>query len=158
MDKTSLCIWYDRDAEEAANFYCSLFPDSGVDAVSRSPSDFPGGKAGDVLTVEFHIGDSRFMGLNGHSKVDFTYAMSIVVDCDDQAEVDKYWDALGANGGKPSQCGWIQDRWGVQWQITPRRLTELMKDPDRARAKRAMDAMMDMVKLDIAAIEAAARG
>ena len=158
MDKVRICIWYDRDAEEAANFYCGLFPDSGVDAVNRSASDYPGGKQGDPLVVEFHIGDRAFMGLNGHTTFEFTPAMSIVVTCEDQAEIDRYWDALTSNGGKPGNCGWCQDRWGVQWQITPRRLGELLGDPDRAAARRAMDAMLKMHRIDIAALEAAAAG
>jgi predicted 3-demethylubiquinone-9 3-methyltransferase (glyoxalase superfamily) len=157
-DKIVPCLWYDGDAEAAANFYVSLFPDSRVDAVHRSPSDYPSGSAGDVLTVQFTLAGRHYLGLNGGPEFPFTEAVSFQIDCDDQAEVDRIWDAILAGGGKASQCGWISDRWGLSWQVTPRRLTQMIADPDRAAAQRAMQAMMTMVKIDVAALEKAFAG
>lgn len=147
------CLWYDGDAEAAARFYCSLLPDSRVDKVRRSPADTPSGPAGTVLTVEFTLMGQPYLGLNGGPAFRFTEAVSFQIHCDDQAEVDRLWSALTADGGQPSQCGWLKDRWGLSWQIVPRRLTELMAD--ERTAKRAMEAMMTMEKIDVAALERA---
>jgi len=158
MTRITPCLWYDGDAEEAANFYASIFPDSSVDAVHRSPADYPSGKAGDVLTVDFTVMGMKFMGLNGGPQFKFDEAISFQVHTEDQEETDRYWDALLAGGGKPTACGWINDRFGLSWQITPKRLSEMMTSSDRAAAKRAMDAMMQMVKIDIATLERAYAG
>ena len=157
-DKVKLCLWFDGDAEEAARFYVSLLPDSRIDAVNRSPADYPAGKAGDVLTVEFTLAGRQYVGLNGGAGSPFTQALSLQVECDDQAEVDRLWDAMVANGGTPVGCSWITDRWGLSWQIAPRRLTDMIASPDRAAAGRAMQAMMDMVKLDLPTLRAAFAG
>jgi predicted 3-demethylubiquinone-9 3-methyltransferase (glyoxalase superfamily) len=156
MSKISPCLWFDGQAEEAAAFYVSLFPNSRVDKVSRAPADFPSGSAGDVLTVEFTLAGETYVGLNGGPLFKFTEAVSLSVDCADQAEVDRYWEALTANGGAPAPCGWVKDKFGLSWQIVPRRLTELMNDADPGRARRAMEAMLQMSKLDVAALERAA--
>lgn len=158
MDKITPWLWFDGDAEEAANFYIGLFPDSRIDSVSRAPSDNPSTKKGDVLTVEFTLAGRRFAGLNGGSAFTFNEAVSLQIDCEDQAEVDRYWDALTADGGSESQCGWCKDRYGLSWQVVPRRLLELMKSPDQAVAERAMQAMMTMTRIDVAALEATAQG
>jgi len=158
MTRITPCLWYDGDAEEAANFYASIFPDSSVDAVHRSPTDYPSGKAGDVLTVDFTVMGMKFMGLNGGPQFKFDEAISFQVHTEGQEETDRYWDALLAGGGKPTACGWINDRFGLSWQITPKRLSEMMTSSDRAAAKRAMDAMMQMVKIDIATLERAYAG
>ena len=150
------CLWFDGKAEEAANFYVSLLPDSHVDRVWRSPADTPSGPEGMVLTVEFTLAGQPFMNLNGGPEFTFNEAVSFVIECDDQPEVDRLWDALGANGGEPGPCGWIKDRFGVSWQITPRRLTELTSDPDPDRARRAMEAMLQMGKIEIDELERAA--
>jgi predicted 3-demethylubiquinone-9 3-methyltransferase (glyoxalase superfamily) len=155
MEKIVPCLWFDGEAEAAANFYVSLFPDSRVDAVHRSPADYPSGQAGDVLTVQFTLAGRRYLGLNGGPIFHFTEALSLQIDCDDQAEVDRIWDAIIAGGGEASRCGWIKDRWGLSWQVTPRRLTEMMTSPDRAAAKRAMEAMMTMGKIEVAVLERA---
>lgn len=156
MDKISTFLWFDGQAEEAAEFYTGLFPDSSVDEVTRSPSDYPAGKAGDVITVAFTLSGRSFIAMNGGPGHPFTDAISLSIECEDQAEVDRYWEAL-SDGGEPVMCGWIKDRFGLSWQVTPRILPQLLADPDRAKAKRAMEAMMQMVKIDVAAIEAAAR-
>ena len=156
--KNTICIWYDRDAEEAARFYASVFPDSRVGAVHRAPSDYPSGKAGDVLTVEFTVVGISCIGLNGGPAFKHSEAFSFQIATDDQAETDRYWNAIVGNGGQESACGWCKDKWGLSWQITPRALTDAIADPDRAAAKRAFEAMMQMGKIDIAAIEAARRG
>ena len=155
MSKITPCLWFNGDAETAANFYVSLVPGSRIERVYRSPLDWPSGKAGDVLTVEFTVGDQPYLALNGGSEFSFNPAVSFQIHCEDQAETDRIWDAILADGGKPMACSWIQDRWGLCWQIVPRRLTQLMQDPDPERARRAMAAMMDMVKIDIAALERA---
>jgi predicted 3-demethylubiquinone-9 3-methyltransferase (glyoxalase superfamily) len=152
------CLWYAKDAEEAAKFYVSLLPNSRIDRVQKSPTDYPGGKAGDVLVVDFTLAGQGFMGLNGGNKIEHTDAVSFSVDCADQAEVDRLWDALTSNGGKAVACGWLQDRWGVRWQITPSMLPKLLADPDPAKAQRVFTAMMDMVKIDVATLEKAAAG
>ncbi|HTY65941.1 MAG TPA: VOC family protein [Alphaproteobacteria bacterium] len=158
MSKISPCLWFDGDAEEAARFYVSLLPDSRIERVQRSIMDGPWGKAGGVLVVEFSLAGQHFLALNGGMKVDYTHAISFSIDCADQAEVDRLWEAISANDGTPVQCGWIRDRWGVSWQIVPTALPKLLRDPDAAKAQRVMQAMMKMVKLDIAALERAAAG
>ena len=157
MSKTTICLWYARDAEAAARFYAATFPDTTVGAVSRAPSDFPDGKAGDVLTVEFTVMGIPCLGLNGGDAFSQSEAFSFQVSTEDQAETDRYWNAIVGNGGQESQCGWCKDRWGVSWQITPRALSEAMAKGGET-AKRAFDAMMPMQKIDVAAIEAAVRG
>ena len=156
--KNTICLWYDRDAEDAARFYASVFPDSSVNAVHRAPGDFPSGKEGDVLTVEFTVLGIPCLGLNGGPTFKHSEAFSLQVATVDQAETDRYWNAIVGNGGEESACGWCKDRWGLSWQITPIALAEAITDPDRAAAKRAFDAMMEMGKIDIAKIEAARRG
>jgi predicted 3-demethylubiquinone-9 3-methyltransferase (glyoxalase superfamily) len=157
MTKNTICIWYEKDAEAAANFYASVFPDSAVGAAHRAPSDFPSGKAGDALVVEFTVCGIPCVGLNGGPNFPQTEAFSFQIATDDQEETDRYWNAIVGNGGQESMCGWCKDRWGVNWQITPRVLTEAMAKGGGA-AKRAFEAMMQMRKIDVAAIEAAARG
>ena len=156
--KNTICLWYDGTALEAARFYAETFPDSAVGAVYRAPGDYPSGKEGDVLTVEFTVLGIPCLGLNGGPMFKHTEAFSFQVATDDQAETDRLWDAIVGNGGEESACGWCRDKWGLSWQITPRALTAAIADPDRAAAKRAFEAMMDMRKIDIAAIEAARRG
>ncbi len=156
--KNTVCLWYDRDAEEAARFYARTFPDSFVGAVHRAPGDYPSGKKGDVLTVEFTVMGIPCIGLNGGPAFKHNEAFSFQVSTVDQAETDRYWNAIVGNGGQESACGWCKDKWGVSWQITPRVLVEAITDPDPAVAKRAFEAMMPMKKIDIAAIEAARRG
>ena len=150
------CLWFDGQAEEAANFYTSLLPDSRIDKVWRTPADTPSGPAGTVLTVDFTVAGQHLQGLNGGDDFKFNEALSIVIECDDQAEVDRLWDALTANGGEPGPCGWLKDRFGLSWQITPKRLNELVSDPDPERARRAMEAMLKMGKIEIAELERAA--
>jgi 2-polyprenyl-6-hydroxyphenyl methylase/3-demethylubiquinone-9 3-methyltransferase len=156
--KNTICLWYDRDAEEAARFYARTFPNSSVGPVHRAPGDFPSGKKGDVLTVEFTVMGVPCLGLNGGPSVKHNWAFSFQVATSDQAETDRYWNAIIDNGGQESACGWCNDKWGVFWQITPIALTQAITDPDPAAAKRAFDAMMQMKKIDIATIEAARRG
>jgi predicted 3-demethylubiquinone-9 3-methyltransferase (glyoxalase superfamily) len=158
IPKIQPCLWYDGDAEDAANFYAATFPDSYVTAVHRAPVDYPAGRAGDVLTVEFTVLGMPFLGLNGGPAFRFDEAVSFQIATEDQAETDRYWNAIVGQGGQESACGWCKDRWGLSWQITPRALTEGMTDPDRAAARRVMEAMMTMGKIDVAAIEAARRG
>lgn len=155
--KNSICLWYNHDAEEAARFYASVFPDTRVTAVHRAPSDYPMGKAGDVLTVEFTVMEIPCIGLNGGDMFKHCEAFSFQVATDSQEETDRYWNAIVGNGGEASQCGWCQDRWGISWQITPRVLTEAMA-AGGAEAQRAFAAMMEMGKIDVAKIEAARRG
>ncbi len=156
--KTTICLWYDGDAEEAARFYARTFPDSAVRAVFHAPGDYPSGKQGDVLTVQFTVLGIPCLGLNGGPAFRQSEAFSFQVATADQAETDRYWNAIVGNGGQESECGWCKDRWGVSWQITPIALTEAIVDPDPAAARRAFDAMMQMRKIDIATIEAARRG
>ena len=156
--KNTICLWYERDALEAARFYAKTFPDSFVGAVSRAPGDYPSGKEGDVLTVEFTVMGIPCVGLNGGPAFRHSEAFSFQVATDDQAETDRLWDAIVGNGGQASQCGWCKDKWGISWQVTPRALMAAISDPDRAAARRAFAAMMQMGKIDIAAIEAARRG
>lgn len=157
ISKNTLCLWYDGNALEAAQFYAQTFPDSTVGAVHRAPGDFPAGKQGDVLTVEFTLMGLPCLGLNGGPMFKHSEAFSFQVATDDQAETDRLWDAIIGNGGQASVCGWCKDKWGLSWQITPRALTAAITHPDPAAAKRAFDAMMGMAKIDIAAIEAALR-
>ncbi len=156
--KNTICLWYDGDAEEAARFYAETFPDSSVDAVHRAPGDYPSGKQGDVLTVDFTVLGIRCIGLNGGPAFKHSEAFSFQVATDTQEETDRYWNAIVAGGGQESACGWCKDKWGLSWQISPRALTDAVMGSDPAAAKRAFDAMMQMKKIDIAAIEAAVRG
>jgi len=156
--KNTVCLWYERGAEEAARFYAKTFPDSSVGAVHRAPGDNPSGKEGDVLTVDFTVMGIPCIGLNGGPAFKQSEAFSFQVATKDQAETDRYWNAIVKNGGQESMCGWCKDKWGVSWQITPIVLTKAFTGSDRAAAKRAFDAMMQMKKIDIAKIEAARRG
>jgi 2-polyprenyl-6-hydroxyphenyl methylase/3-demethylubiquinone-9 3-methyltransferase len=156
--KNTLCLWFDGTAVDAATFYAATFPDSAVGTIFRAPGDYPAGKEGDVLTVEFTVVGIPCLGLNGGPAFKHSEAFSFQIATDDQAETDRLWNAIIGNGGQASECGWCKDRWGLSWQITPRALTAALADPDRAAAKRAFDAMMTMGKIDIAAIEAARRG
>ncbi|AZF64254.1 MULTISPECIES: VOC family protein [unclassified Pseudomonas] len=156
--KNTLCLWYNGTALEAATFYASLFPDSAVKAVHHAPGDYPAGKQGDVLTVEFTVLGIPCLGLNGGPAFPHTEAFSFQVATDDQAETDRYWHAIIDNGGQASACGWCKDKWGLSWQISPRVLTDAVTHPDPVIAKRAFDAMMTMTKIDVAAIEAAVAG
>lgn len=156
--KNTICLWYDGGAEEAARFYAATFPDSSVGTVLRAPGDFPSGTQGDVLTVAFTVMGIPCLGLNGGPAFRQSEAFSFQVATIDQAETDRYWDAIVGNGGQESACGWCKDKWGVSWQITPVILTRAICDPDPAAAKRAFAAMMAMKKIDVAAIEAALRG
>ena len=156
--KNTICIWYEGGAVDAANFYAKTFPDSAVGAIMRAPGDYPDGKQGDVLTVEFTVAGIPCIGLNGGPQFKQSEAFSFQIATDDQLETDRLWNAVVGNGGQESACGWCKDRWGLSWQITPRALTTAMADPDRAVAKRVFEAMMTMRKIDIAAIEAARRG
>ena len=150
------CLWFDGKAEEAAAFYTSLLPDSRVDKVWRSPADTPSGPAGMVLTVDFTLEGQRLQGLNGGPDFRFNEAVSFVIECDNQAEVDRLWDALTADGGEAGPCGWLKDRYGLSWQIVPRELIQLMDDPDPERARRAMEAMLKMGKIEVEELRRAA--
>jgi predicted 3-demethylubiquinone-9 3-methyltransferase (glyoxalase superfamily) len=156
--KNTICLWYDHDAEAAARFYAQTFPDSSGGAVHRAPGDFPGGKKGDALTVDFTVLGIPCVGLNGGPAFKQSEAFSFQVATETQAETDRYWNAIVGNGGEESMCGWCKDKWGLSWQITPIALTQAISDPDPAAAKRAFDAMMQMKKIDIATIETARRG
>jgi predicted 3-demethylubiquinone-9 3-methyltransferase (glyoxalase superfamily) len=158
MSKITPCLWFDGEAEEAAKFYVSLLPDSKIEVVQRNSVDSPGGKAGTVLVVEFTLAGQRFMALNGGMRFEYTHAVSFKIDCVDQAEVDRLWDALLANGGQTERCGWLKDRYGLSWQIVPSALPEYLGGADRAGAQRAMQAMLGMVKLDIAGLKKAYEG
>ena len=156
--KNTVCLWFDGDAEEAARFYAETFPDSSVHSVHHAPGDFPSGKQGDVLTVWFTVMGVECLGINGGDAFKHSEAFSFQVATEDQAETDRYWDAIVSNGGEESACGWCRDKWGLSWQITPVVLTQAVSNPDPTIAKRAFEAMMTMTKIDIAAIEAACRG
>jgi predicted 3-demethylubiquinone-9 3-methyltransferase (glyoxalase superfamily) len=158
MSKITPCLWSNGKAEEAANFYVSLLPDSRITKVQRSVMDYPGGKACSVLVVEFTLAGQSFMILNGGMDFEYTHAVSFSVDCADQAKVDRLWAALSAEGGAPVACGWVKDRYGLSWQIVPTILPKYLADPDQAKAKRVMQAMMNMVKLDIADLQRAYEG
>ena len=157
MSKISPCLWFASEAEEAARFYVSLLPDSRIDHVQKNVGDSPAGKDGTVLVVAFTLAGQSYIALNGGARPEHTHAISFSIDCADQAEVDRLWDGL-SQGGAVVQCGWLRDRYGVSWQIVPRILPKLLADPDRAKAARVMQAMMQMVKLDIAGLQAAAEG
>jgi predicted 3-demethylubiquinone-9 3-methyltransferase (glyoxalase superfamily) len=157
MSKISPCLWFDGEAEEAARFYVSLLPGSRIERVQKNVIDGPAGKAGTVLVVDFTLAGQRFMALNGGRRFEYTHAVSFKIDCADQAEIDRLWDALAA-GGRIEQCGWLEDRYGVKWQIVPRVLPELLADPDPAKAQRVMAALLGMVKLDIAGLRRAWEG
>jgi predicted 3-demethylubiquinone-9 3-methyltransferase (glyoxalase superfamily) len=157
MSKIAPCLWFDGEAEEAANFYVSLLPGSRIEHISRNSMDSPSGKAGAVLVVEFSLAGQRFIALNGGMRFEYTHAISFQVDCADQAEVDRLWDAL-SDGGAVEQCGWLKDRYGVSWQIVPTVLGGMLGDPDPVRAQRVMQAMLGMIKLDIAGLQAAYDG
>jgi predicted 3-demethylubiquinone-9 3-methyltransferase (glyoxalase superfamily) len=156
--KNTICIWYDREAEEAARFYAKTFPDSKVTGVHKAPADYPSGKKGDVLTVDFTVLGIPCMGLNGGPTFKHSEAFSFQIATNDQAETDRYWNAIVGNGGQESMCGWCKDKWGVNWQITPVVLSQSITDPDPAVAKRVFEVMMTMQKIDVAKIEAARRG
>jgi len=158
MSKITPCLWFDGNAEEAANFYVSLLPGSHVETVMRSPADNPSTPAGAVLVVDFTLAGQRFTALNGGPDFAFTEAVSFVIDCEDQAEVDRLWDALIAGGGSPSQCGWLKDRYGLSWQIIPRQLGEILGSPDAEGSRRAMEAMLKMTKIDVAELRRAFAG
>ena len=155
--KNTVCLWYDGCAEEAASFYATTVPDSSIGPVYRAPADFPSGKKGDVLTVEFTVMGIPCLGLNGGPGVPHNWAFSFQVATTDQEETDRYWQAIVGNGGEESECGWCRDKWGIFWQITPIALTKAIANPDAAAARRAFEAMMTMKKIDIATIEAALR-
>jgi predicted 3-demethylubiquinone-9 3-methyltransferase (glyoxalase superfamily) len=158
MPKITPNLWFDGQAEEAAEFWTRIFPNSRVDRVYRSPADYPSGRKGDVVTVDFTLDGQQFTGINGGPDFTFDEAISFLIDCKDQAEVDRYWDALTAGGGEPGPCGWLKDRYGVSWQVVPHRLDELLNSDDRDAAGRAMEAMLQMGKLDVAELEAAYAG
>jgi predicted 3-demethylubiquinone-9 3-methyltransferase (glyoxalase superfamily) len=157
MNKNTICLWYNHDAEDAARFYAEVFPNSRVGAITRAPADYPAGKEGDVLTVEFTVIGIPCIGLNGGPEFKHDEAFSFMIETEDQAETDRYWNAIVGNGGEESVCGWCKDKWGLSWQITPRTLNEAMT-AGGAEAKRAFDAMMKMKKIDVAKIDAARRG
>jgi predicted 3-demethylubiquinone-9 3-methyltransferase (glyoxalase superfamily) len=158
MSRIAPCLWFDGHAEEAATFYTSLFPDSRIDDVSRSPADNPSTSAGAVLLVFFTLSGQQFIGVNGGPQFPFTEAVSFQIDCEGQAEVDRYWEALVQGGGSHGQCGWLKDRFGLSWQVIPRAMGELLGGPDREGAARAMQAMLQMQKLDVAKLRAAYEG
>jgi predicted 3-demethylubiquinone-9 3-methyltransferase (glyoxalase superfamily) len=158
MSKIKPCLWFDGEAEEAANFYVSLLPDSKIEVVQRNSIDSPGGKAGTVLVVEFTLAGQRFMALNGGVRFEYTHAVSFMIECADQAEIDRLWEALLANGGQAERCGWLKDRYGLSWQIVPTGLPKYLGGADRAGAQRAMQAMLGMVKFDIAGLKKAYEG
>ncbi len=157
VPKNTICLWFESEAEQAAHFYAATFPDSFVTSVNRAPADYPSGQAGDVLTVEFTVVGIACLGLNGGPLFPHSEAFSFQISTEDQAETDRYWDAIVGNGGQESACGWCKDRWGISWQITPRTLTEAMA-AGGDEAKRAFEAMMTMSRIDVAAIDAARRG
>src|SRR5436305_2017226 len=156
--KNTICLWFDKDAEEAARFNADTFPHTSVGEIHRAPSDFPDGKEGDVIVVMFNVMGIQCMGLNGGPAFTHSEAFSFQISTEDQEETDRYWNAIVSNGGEESMCGWCKDKWGLSWQITPKRLLELNADPDPARARRAMEAMLKMRKIDISAVERAADG
>jgi predicted 3-demethylubiquinone-9 3-methyltransferase (glyoxalase superfamily) len=158
MSKISPCLWFDGEAEEAAKYYVSLLPDSRIETVQRNTIDGPSGKAGSVLVVEFTLAGQHFMALNGGIRFEYTHAISFKIDCADQAEVDRLWDGLLADGGQAEQCGWLKDRYGISWQIVPTALMKYLGGADREGAKRAMAAMLQMIKLDIAGLKRAYEG
>jgi len=157
-DKITPVLWFDRNGEEAASFYVSLLPDSRIDRVTRSPADYPSGKEGDVITVDFTLAGRQYQVLNGGPNFKFNEAVSFMIHCEDQAEVDRLWEALSADGGQPVQCGWLKDRYGLFWQICPEEMLTMLASDDRPAARRAFEAMMGMVKLDLAELRRAFYG
>ena len=158
MDKITPVLWFDRNGEEAANFYVSLLPDSRIDRVTRAPADYPSGSEGDVITVDFTLAGRQYQILNGGPQFPFTEAVSFMIHCEDQAEVDRLWDALTADGGEPSRCGWLKDKYGLSWQIVPTQLFEMQASGTREQVERMHEALYKMDKLDVAELEAAFRG
>lgn len=158
MDKITPCLWFENEALEAARLYTTIIPDSSIDAIHIARTDTPGPKTGSVLLVEFTLAGRSYQALNGGKHEMFNDAVSLSVRCVDQAEVDRFWDALTADGGKPVACGWLKDKYGLSWQVVPQIMIDLMSDPDKEKGQRAMQAMMGMVKLDVAKLQAAARG
>jgi predicted 3-demethylubiquinone-9 3-methyltransferase (glyoxalase superfamily) len=158
MTTITPCLWFDSNAEEAARLYTSLFPNSRIDKVTRTPADTPSGPEGSVLTVDFTLAGQKFIGLNGGPEFRFNESVSFSIDCEDQAEIDRYWDALMAGGGEASQCGWLKDRFGLSWQVIPKQLPQFLDGPDREGAKRAMEALLQMAKLDVAKLREAYEG
>ena len=158
MAKNTICLWYDKDAEAAARFYAGIFPDSAVSAVHRAPGDYPSGKAGDVLTVDFTVAGIPCLGLNGGPLFKHNEAFSFQIATEDQQETDRYWNAIVGNGGEESMCGWLKDRYGLSWQIVPRQLMELMGDPDAEKAGRVRDAMLKMQRIIVADLQKAYDG
>lgn len=158
MSKIAPCLWFDGQAEEAAEFYTSILPNSRIKQVNRAPADTPSGPEGSVLTVDFTLAGQDFIGLNGGPDFKFNEAISLSIDCEDQKEVDRYWDALVEGGGEHSVCGWLKDRFGVSWQVIPRQLPQMINGPDRAGAARAMKAMLEMTKIDVAKVREAYEG
>lgn len=158
MSRIKPCLWFDRQAEEAAEFYVSIFPDARIEARNRSPVDWPGGKAGDVVLVEIVLAGQRCQALNGGPHAEFNEAISLSATCGDQSEVDRLWSALLAGGGEPMRCGWLKDKYGVRWQIVPEEFETMMRDEDAERSRRLMSAMLEMVKLDVAELRRAYRG
>jgi predicted 3-demethylubiquinone-9 3-methyltransferase (glyoxalase superfamily) len=158
MPAITPCLWFDGQAEEAAKLYTSLFPNSRIDKVTRSPADTPSGPEGSVLTVDFTLAGQRFIGLDGGPDFKFDEAVSFSIDCEDQAEIDRYWDALIAGGGEPSVCGWLKDRFGLSWQVVPKQLPKYLDGPDREGSKRAMEALLKMTKLDVEKLREAYEG
>ncbi|HLL29533.1 MAG TPA: VOC family protein [Allosphingosinicella sp.] len=157
-DKITPVLWFDKNGEEAANFYVSLLRDSRIDRVTRSPADYPSGKEGDVITVDFTLAGRKYQALNGGPNFKFNEAVSFMIHCKDQDEVDRLWEALTADGGQPVQCGWLKDRFGLFWQICPEEMLDMLASDDRAAARRAFEAMMGMVKLDLAVLRRAFEG
>jgi predicted 3-demethylubiquinone-9 3-methyltransferase (glyoxalase superfamily) len=155
MSKIAPCLWFNGQAEDAAKLYAALIPNSRIDKVMRAPSDNPSTPEGAVLTVDFTLAGQQFIGLNGGPQFPFTEAVSFTINCEDQAEVDRYWDALIAGGGAPSRCGWLKDKFGLSWQIVPKQLVQLLSGPDRAAAGRAMQAMLKMTKINVAELQRA---
>ncbi|MGX4806520.1 VOC family protein [Bradyrhizobium guangdongense] len=158
MSKLVPCMWFNGDAEEAAKFYVSLVPNSAITHVQRNVADNPSGKEGSVLVVEFTVAGQPLVALNGGMKMEYTHAISLMIHCDDQVQVDSVWNAFLAHGGKEEQCGWLRDRWGVAWQVVPKVMFEFLSSPDKAAAARAMQAMMKMVKLDVDVLRRAFEG
>jgi predicted 3-demethylubiquinone-9 3-methyltransferase (glyoxalase superfamily) len=160
QQKIAPCLWFEKQAEEAANFYVSIFPDAYIEHQARSTIDWSGGKAGDVIVVDFVLAGQRYQALNGGSNENalFNESVSLSVTCRDQAEVDRYWEALTADGGEPIMCGWLKDRYGLRWQIVPQAFIDMLRDEDTEKAKRGMEAMLRMVKLDVAKLQAAFDG
>jgi len=158
MSKIATCLWFNGEAEEAATLYTSLFPNSHIDSVNLAPADNPSSSRGDVLTVDFTLDGERFVGLNGGPDFTFNEAVSFMVKCEDQAEVDRYWTALILGGGQPSQCGWLKDKFGVSWQVIPKQMDEYLKSPDREASRRAFEAMLKMSKLDVEQLREAYEG